>query len=109
MSSEEQTISSFRPYMAQMDGLRALAVAAVLYQHWLEPRIPLGSWGVILFFCISGYLITGSIFKLRSEHRSHASSAANFFLRRARRLFPAYYMMLAIALLLSPTLPHKLV
>jgi peptidoglycan/LPS O-acetylase OafA/YrhL len=44
-------------YMPHLDGLRAIAVMAVLVQHWFVTAIPVGSWGVILFFVISGYLI----------------------------------------------------
>ena len=83
--------------MPQMDGLRAIAVFAVLYQHWFEPRLPVGSWGVILFFVISGYLITRSLNSLKDRGLSTSQSAWAFFSRRALRLFPAYYALLMVA------------
>jgi peptidoglycan/LPS O-acetylase OafA/YrhL len=53
----------YREYHPQLDGLRALAVSAVLVGHflsntWLAKVVGWGDAGVILFFCLSGYLIT---------------------------------------------------
>lgn len=83
-------------YMPQMDSLRALAVVGVLIQHWFNPIIPFGSWGVCLFFVISGYLITHSIYRLREERLSLSRAAGIFFIRRSARLFPAYYLLVCI-------------
>lgn len=89
-------------YMPQMDGLRAVAVMSVLVQHWFAPSIPIGSWGVILFFVISGFLISRSLFTLRDEHVAVIVAARRFFCRRALRLWPAYYLVIGIGLLLIP-------
>jgi peptidoglycan/LPS O-acetylase OafA/YrhL len=88
--------------MPEMDGLRALAVFSVLYQHWFHPVISVGSWGVILFFVISGFLITRSLLTLRENGMPLRDAAVQFFTRRALRLFPAYYLVLALGVALSP-------
>lgn len=90
--------------MPQMDGLRAVAVLPVLYQHHYEPAIPVGSWGVVLFFVISGFLITQNLFTLRDAGVPVRPAAWRFFGRRALRLLPAYYLALLIGLATVPTL-----
>jgi peptidoglycan/LPS O-acetylase OafA/YrhL len=89
-------------YMPQMDGLRAIAVISVLVQHWFAPAIPIGSWGVILFFVISGFLISRSLFTLRDGGVTLIAAAKRFFYRRALRIWPAYYLAIAIGFLLIP-------
>lgn len=91
-----------RPYMPQMDALRAVAIASVLYQHWFPIKIPIGSWGVILFFVISGYLITGSLLALRDDDRHLSEKLARFFTRRFQRLFPAYAVLLVLGCAIFP-------
>ena len=86
-------------YMPQIDSLRALAVLGVLFQHWFESTL-LGTWGVTLFFVISGYLITRALFALRDSDTPLGTAAKDFFLRRTRRLFPAYYATLVVGLFL---------
>ena len=56
-----------RRYMPQMDGLRAYSVFAVLVSHAFDTGLPIGTWGVIVFFVISGYLITGSLLTMRDQ------------------------------------------
>ncbi len=90
--------------MPQMDSLRAVAVFGVLVQHWFNPALPLGAWGVRLFFVISGYLITCSLFRLRESGASLRATSWEFFVKRSTRLFPAYYMLLFLWLLMSPQL-----
>lgn len=82
--------------MPQMDGLRAIAVLAVLVHHWLTPVWPVGHWGVRLFFVISGYLITKSIIDLKHRRIGLWPAARRFFVRRSLRLFPAYYLTVLI-------------
>ncbi len=86
--------------MPQMDGLRAIAVLAVLYHHWLSPAWPVGHWGVRLFFVISGYLITKSIIELKHRGTPLWPAARRFFVRRSLRLFPAYYLTVLVGALL---------
>lgn len=89
-------------YMPQMDSLRAFAVFGVLVQHWFTAAVPVGSWGVILFFVISGYLITHTLHRLRDSGISLHRAAQVFFVRRSARLIPAYFALLAIWAVFSP-------
>jgi len=79
-------------YIAPIDGLRAIAVCAVLLYHLGVNWIPGGFLGVDLFFVISGYVITRLI--LDSIQRSSALDLREFFLARFRRLYPALLFMM---------------
>ena len=84
------------PYLPGLDGLRALAVIAVLLYHAELPWIPGGFLGVEIFFVISGYLITTL---LLAEWRQRGRiDLKTFWLRRARRLLPALYLLLVVTL-----------
>ncbi|WP_432837683.1 acyltransferase family protein [Dactylosporangium sp. CA-092794] len=78
-----------------LDGLRAVAVVAVVLYHLRAPWLPGGFLGVDLFFVLSGYLITGLL--LRDAERGPLDLAA-FWVRRARRLLPALVVMLGAVL-----------
>ncbi len=80
-------------YMPGLDGLRALAVFAVIAYHLNLSWAPGGLLGVNLFFVLSGYLITNIL--LTQWERSGAIDLKDFWLRRARRLLPALFVMLA--------------
>ena len=82
-------------YKAEIDGLRALAVLAVVLFHVFPGFIPGGFVGVDIFFVISGFLITSHIFE-RLE--SNSFDFVEFFSRRIRRLFPALAIVMATAL-----------
>jgi peptidoglycan/LPS O-acetylase OafA/YrhL len=85
-------------YAPQLDGLRALAVAAVAWSHWLPQwqfGLPLGA-GVHLFFVLSGFLITRILLGLRGETQRGAA-VGRFLMRRALRLVPAFYLVLGLA------------
>ena len=84
------------PYLPGLNGLRAFAVIAVLLYHAELPWIPGGFLGVEIFFVISGYLIT-SLLLAEWRQRGRIGLAA-FWLRRARRLLPALYLLLAVTL-----------
>ena len=84
------------PYLPGLDGLRALAVIAVLLYHAGLPWMPGGFLGVEVFFVISGYLITSLLLK-EWRHRGRIHLRA-FWLRRARRLLPALYLLLVVTL-----------
>jgi peptidoglycan/LPS O-acetylase OafA/YrhL len=78
-------------YRADIDGLRAFAVTSVLIFHAFPSLMPGGFVGVDVFFVISGFLISGIIFK---ELETSSFSFANFYARRVKRIFPALIAML---------------
>ena len=80
------------PYRSDIDGLRAFAVSSVLIFHAFPTLIPGGFVGVDVFFVISGFLISGIIFK---EIDTSSFSFASFYARRVKRIFPALITMLA--------------
>jgi peptidoglycan/LPS O-acetylase OafA/YrhL len=82
-------------YRKDIEGLRALSVLAVVVFH-INPKIlPGGFIGVDVFFVISGYLITGILW--RDMHQGRFCAGA-FYARRVRRLFPALFAMLLACL-----------
>ena len=84
-------------WRADVQGLRALAVIAVIAFH-LDLPIKSGFLGVDVFIVVSGYVITGLL--LREVESSHRIRIFRFFKRRFLRLFPAHVVMLSITLLL---------
>jgi len=87
-----------------LDALRAFAVACVLYSHYFLAgplAKPVGAWGVRLFFVLSGFLITGILLRARDAAPGTGTwpQLRTFYLRRALRIFPAYYAYLALAAL----------
>ena len=99
-----------RAYRADIDGLRAVAILSVVFYHAGLGWLPGGFTGVDIFFVISGYLIGGHIY---AELRDGAFSYLRFYQRRAKRILPALYAVLAFTLvaallLLSPAETAKL-
>ena len=86
----------FRP---DVEGLRAVAVVAVLLYHAGVPFADGGYVGVDVFFVISGYLITGLL--LRELEKTGTVSLARFYSRRAKRLLPLTVVVLAFVVALS--------
>lgn len=84
--------SSYRP---DIDGLRAVAVLAVILYHAFPNALPGGFVGVDVFFVISGYLISGNIFS-HLERRDF--SFRDFYARRICRIFPALIVVLVACL-----------
>ena len=82
-----------------LDGIRAIAVALVVFAHsGLEDRVP-GGLGVTVFFVLSGYLITTL---MRVEHaRTGAINYRNFYLRRLLRLMPPLLIVVAVTAVLA--------
>lgn len=91
---------TFRP---EIQGLRAIAVLAVLAFHLWPGALPGGYVGVDVFFVISGYLITGLLLK---EYESTGTiSVARFYKRRIRRLLPAATLVLIVVTACIALLP----
>jgi peptidoglycan/LPS O-acetylase OafA/YrhL len=89
-------------YRREIDGLRAIAVlAVVLYHAGLAPRA--GYVGVDIFFVISGYLITALL--LREYADTGRINLADFYARRVRRIFPAAIVVTLAVLAIAPLLP----
>nr|WP_233533934.1 SGNH hydrolase domain-containing protein [Kitasatospora sp. SolWspMP-SS2h] len=94
---------AFRP---DIEGLRAVAVLAVLAFHAAVPGLAGGFVGVDVFFVVSGYLITGL---LRTETGRHGRvRLAEFYSRRARRLLPSAAVVLAATAVLGALLTAPL-
>lgn len=92
-----QTIpaSGVRTYRPDIDGLRALAVMMVVLNHVGMAWMPGGFVGVDVFFVISGFLITGLIL---DREAGQGFRFGAFYARRARRLLPALFVMMAVTL-----------
>src|SRR5688500_7107356 len=84
-------------YRPEIDGLRALAVLAVVLFH-THLKMPGGYVGVDIFFVISGYLITALIAR-ELEHGTF--SLRNFWERRLRRILPAATVTVVVCLLVG--------
>ncbi|MCB1969255.1 MAG: acyltransferase [Geminicoccaceae bacterium] len=85
-------------YRAEIDGLRALAVTAVMFFHAGFRPFEGGFVGVDVFFVISGYLITSI---LLDDFENDGFSIARFYERRARRILPALFFVLLCCIPLS--------
>ena len=82
-----------RPHIKSLDGLRGLAILMVFSYHGFRANL---LWmGVDLFFILSGFLITGVL--LGEKSQSFASYIRKFYVRRIRRILPAYAAILVIA------------
>jgi peptidoglycan/LPS O-acetylase OafA/YrhL len=91
------------PYLAGIDGLRAIAVIAVLIFH-ADLGLRGGFLGVESFFVLSGFLITSL---LLAEWRAQGRVRLGYFwLRRARRLLPALFLLLGVTAALAALLPR---
>jgi peptidoglycan/LPS O-acetylase OafA/YrhL len=104
MAAREQTLA----YRPGLDGVRALAVTAVVLYHGRVSVAPGGFLGVDLFFVLSGFLITSLL--LNEHARTGSIDLVRFWLARVRRLLPAalaviVVSLLAVAILSSADLP----
>jgi len=95
----EDSLSS--SHIPVLDGLRAVAVFMVIIYHFGFERVP-GAHGVMIFFVLSGFLITWLL--LKENEKSGRVSLKAFYVRRVLRIFPAFYfywMFLVAYLLLA--------
>jgi peptidoglycan/LPS O-acetylase OafA/YrhL len=110
--SAASSVSSARHYAA-LDGIRGIAILLVFAVHYgdlshatsplLRVVNEVKSWGWIgvdLFFVLSGFLITGILY----DSRNSRSYYRTFYIRRALRLFPVFYGLMFVLLLLTPVL-----
>ncbi|MEY2895454.1 MAG: hypothetical protein RIS42_1173 [Bacteroidota bacterium] len=93
-------------YFDQLNGIRFVAVLLVLLDHWLIPINPfsfLGHLGVVIFFVLSGFLITRILFEnaddLQKSHTSPNTKIIRFIYRRSLRIFPIYFILMFIGLI----------
>ena len=102
-------VNSATPRLAALDTLRGVAVMLVLGAHLPAPQgdtcivLLIRAWqrigwiGVDLFFVLSGYLVSGLLFRSWKEHGR--LNAARFLMRRAWKIYPAFFAMLGLVLL----------
>ena len=106
MQTKAPVVTPARPalnHLRQLDGIRFVAVALVLFDHWMAARIelPLGALGVTIFFVLSGFLIS-RILLASKDKLSHLPGHGLkkylrvFYIRRTLRIFPVYYLTLFV-------------
>lgn len=90
---------------AGLDGLRGLASFAVVIHHSLILGTDIGGLSVFLFFILSGFLITGILHRSREKIEAGTTrlgpALEDFWVRRALRIFPAYYLWLGVFVVLD--------
>lgn len=106
MQTNAPAVTPARPalnHLRQLDGIRFIAVALVLFDHWMASRVelPLGALGVTIFFVLSGFLIS-RILLASKDKLSHLPEHGLkkylrvFYIRRTLRIFPVYYLTLFV-------------
>ncbi len=86
-------------YRPDVDGLRAVAVCAVIANHFSNDLLPSGFLGVDMFFVISGYVITASLTK--HPYNSIRDLFLGFYARRIKRLLPALVICVLVTCFLG--------
>lgn len=105
-------------HLLQLDGVRFIAVALVLFDHWTMEHIELpvgalGALGVTIFFVLSGFLITRILLSSKDKLSNQPNGGLSkylktFYIRRTIRIFPVYYLTLfVLALVNEPPVRQK--
>ena len=92
---EKSNINAKSRYRPEIDGLRAFAVVAVMINHFNKEILPNGYLGVDIFFVISGFVITSSLYQRPSKNFKDFISG--FYERRIKRLVPALSVFVLIS------------
>ena len=95
--TQSQAQASKSRYRPEIDGLRAIAVAAVFIFHLNKNLLPGGYWGVDIFFVISGYVV----FLATSLRVTQKDSLPLFYRRRIKRIIPAALACVILSIILS--------
>ncbi len=98
LSSVEKKLSKKSSYRLEIDGLRAFAVVTVIINHFNKDILPGGYLGVDIFFVISGYVITSSLFK--RPNNDFKDFISGFYERRIKRILPALITNILVVSLL---------
>jgi peptidoglycan/LPS O-acetylase OafA/YrhL len=96
--SDDHGIAS--AHIPELDGIRGIAILLVLLFHGAKPIFGFGWMGVDLFFVLSGFLITLGL--LKTAGRPHYFR--DFYVKRALRIWPLYYLLLAYVFILLPVI-----
>jgi len=98
-------------YFKQLDGLRFVAVLAIMAAHWLKIEaifiysIIASNISVDLYFVLSGFLITRILLqhkiKIEAQNSTRSKAIKNFYARRSLRIFPIYYLLIFICIVLN--------
>ncbi len=86
-------------FYKRLDAYRFMAVLFVMVSHWLnflKPYVNIGEFGVVLFFVLSGFLITNSLLAALKKQSDRRTIFFTFYVRRFLRIFPLYYLVIAI-------------
>jgi peptidoglycan/LPS O-acetylase OafA/YrhL len=113
-AKDEALDSRLHGHLPVLDGVRGLAILMVLALHFIKNTTPttpfevlvarvctFGMFGVDLFFVLSGFLITGILIDAKGSQ----GYFRNFYIRRALRIFPLYYGVLACLFFVAPLIP----